>query len=578
MTSSERQKMYRFAALLSASFVTLGLLTQMALAQEARPLTWQEQGSLTTRSMIRAGDSIDQVLVKAESLFATTDIDGNGVSKSDQELRAQIESARKRGQQLGLWLHKDLDGDGDITLAELKAFFQPQIRRPIKSSGVSLIPTDDQMAQMLDKLVTDALKPDQNGDKLITSAELQSFAEAQARAHRGQISRRHSAIPMDLDRDGDGTVTRHEFLEVVTETLNETDLDGDKSISSEELKSFGERNKGIGKIVHANKRAKQQKAQILAQVSSCNLSDELPQPSDSAGIVLLGTTRGKALSTVSLGGDDAVVTVADVKIEPGSRPLFMIVAAREAIIWRFSGAIDRVANLVMTSKNSVSGGIPRVGVVGVPANRVHFSPNNNCWKPFSKPESRDGIWMTQLLPVLFGRGADVVVGENAVSQLSLPGGLFSGAVFYKGAVNLPTEGDSALLLEALLNTHPGGLVEIKPDTVVSATQAKRYTVMPREAGLIQLLDEGALEVLGHHLIVDTGGTRIILPDRRGRSLTLEDVRAMMIRMPDKFLILKKIQFPAGLRSIGSVNFVLSRDAPAPDGKPDNGRAVKRQGE
>ncbi|HEY0300639.1 MAG TPA: hypothetical protein VGC36_04875, partial [Rhizomicrobium sp.] len=80
---------------------------------------------------------------------------------------------------------------------------------------------------------------------------------------------------------------------------------------------------------------------------------------------------------------------------------------------------------------------------------------------------------------------------------------------------------------------PGGVVAIDPAAVVSPAVAEPYEVLPQQAGLIQLVQKGAIT--------------------RNRS--------------GEYLIREKIRFPAGLAGAHSVKFLLLRDVPEPDGDP-----------
>ena len=85
----------------------------------------------------------------------------------------------------------------------------------------------------------------------------------------------------------------------------------------------------------------------------------------------------------------------------------------------------------------------------------------------------------------------------------------------------------------LLRFHPEGVQEIDPRTVVASAPVERYVVLPEEAGLSQLEQEGAI-------------TRT---------------------SPQEFLVHKHIQFPAGLNGAHPVMFRIRKGVPAPHGDP-----------
>jgi len=80
---------------------------------------------------------------------------------------------------------------------------------------------------------------------------------------------------------------------------------------------------------------------------------------------------------------------------------------------------------------------------------------------------------------------------------------------------------------------------IAADQVVASTSAEPYEVLPEQAGLIQLVQSGALtqNALG------------------------------------EFLINRKIRFPAGLAGAHSVKFLLRLGVPEPEGDPGHSTVI-----
>jgi hypothetical protein len=85
----------------------------------------------------------------------------------------------------------------------------------------------------------------------------------------------------------------------------------------------------------------------------------------------------------------------------------------------------------------------------------------------------------------------------------------------------------------LLRFHPEGVQEIDPRTVVASAPVERYLVLPEEAGLSQLEQEGAITRTG----------------------------------PREFLVRKKIRFPTGLNGAHLVMFRIQEGVPVPQGDP-----------
>ena len=97
---------------------------------------------------------------------------------------------------------------------------------------------------------------------------------------------------------------------------------------------------------------------------------------------------------------------------------------------------------------------------------------------------------------------------------------------------------------------PGGLIEIDAKSVVASTTAEPYAIRPQEAGLVQLMQSGALT-----------------QNQRG-----------------EFLIHRQIRFPVALDGRHAAKFLLMRGVPMPEGDPggslivseETGEAIRKQ--
>lgn len=162
-------------------------------------------------------------------LYILEDRDGGGVSQSDHDLSDQLAAARSRAHAVSRWLQRDLDGDGSVTRAELEAVFGPDARRPLKSLSGTIKPTGEQVGQIRDRMVDDALKADMNGDGIVALKEMMGSSKHPVRA-RGR-----DLLPLDFDRDEDGVVDQDEFLAAVDELLASLDTDGSGNLSRDEI-------------------------------------------------------------------------------------------------------------------------------------------------------------------------------------------------------------------------------------------------------------------------------------------------------------------------------------------------------
>jgi hypothetical protein len=277
-------------------------------------------------------------------------------------------------------------------------------------------------------------------------------------------------------------------------------------------------------------------------------------------LVLVGAERGLGLSTVSLGGEDEV-GVALVVVEPGAEPLHLVLTSRSALIWVFSGAVERVAAVAANAADSFYGA-PRVGVIGIPPEKVHIAAAAYCFPTFYSGSFRwnadvwAGRWTEErrdaeasrptvdAIERLTGRRADQVVAKLGVSALYLP----SDRVDYRllpSAIELPLLSRGRSMWQEFAWHTPGGLIRIDPNKVVSRVAPNPYEVLPGEAGIAQLMDEGALDVVESIEVTYAGSN--------GAGLT--------VQLPQRLRITRKIRIPAGFAG----EHLLGPGVPPPDG-------------
>ncbi len=547
--------------LLTTVLLVLGSTSGVVAAVDERQLSGEETFRIALKAQLRAGDSLEEALERLRAVFAESDLDGGGISDSDIDLNLRIRTASQRRMHIEPWLDRDLDGDGAVTRAELEAFFGKTARKPVRSDGVYLFPTREQIAEKVAKLVDKALEVDRNRDGTVTLPELLEAFRYIAERNAYEKHIRKIAVPLALDRDGDGIVTEREFTGIVADTLEELDRDQDGALSKLELAELGAQVRELKRRAEAAQRALERDLRHRQSAAACGL----PQAPEGAKVMLVGAFEGEALSTVSLGGDDEKVSVAEVLIEPGSAPLYVLLAGYEAMIWRFSGAVERVVAAVANAHKRDAAGNLRVGVTGLPKARVHIPPRSACLRYFTQINDQKSRQMARKVEILIGRKADLITARFRAGQLGLPSGSFELEPVYRDAAPLPEDSAGAEMWQQMRAMHPGGLIEIDPGTVATRSGAETYRVLAEEAGLAQLLDEGALTAVGWTEEVTVDGTQIVL-DRGGAAAVVpEAVRPWIRRVPRRFLIQRPMRFPAGLSGDHAAHFVLGQGVPMPEG-------------
>jgi hypothetical protein len=104
--------------------------------------------------------------------------------------------------------------------------------------------------------------------------------------------------------------------------------------------------------------------------------------------------RGSALSDVTFGKKKWDPTfVADVEVEPGDKPIYLIALANETGMLRLSGAVDRINQIV-------SVGVLPMGFININASLVAWFETRECqirgWDPSILLWGLDNWWNPKL--------------------------------------------------------------------------------------------------------------------------------------------------------------------------------------
>ncbi|QOZ26628.1 EF-hand domain-containing protein [Bradyrhizobium sp. CCBAU 51753] len=539
----------RVVRVLGASAMCLGVLAGPASASTEWVVN--RMGGL-----MRADVTWKQVRSQTLAAFYQSNPDERGVTAQGVDDLRKIIAAQRRSQAIMQILVYDLDGDGAVTKQEITAVMQPRARQMIHANGVQLEPTPQQTRLQLDRLVSDALKPDADHDGVISAAEIQQEGQRQAdQASTGWRQNGNQYIPMTLDANGDGAVSLAEYETAIREQFDAVDQDRDGRISALEAAEFGKRANEARLAVQRAREAEVKKQRLAASVAGC----DVPAPPRDARIILLGATEGRALSNAWIGSEDRMTYVTTVEIAPGPAPLYLALASGGAMIWDIVGATERIAGVVAHGERTAekegpvrvvesSAGRPRigkplVGVMGVPREKIRFTAHTGCLVPPMDATMKDGS-AQEIATLLLGRAADEIGGEYSAGTFRVPAARHFEDRPVRNAIPLPREGLGDLLWREVREDFPAGIAQIDIEQVVSAHPVKHYSILPARAGLAELVDTGAL---------------LVTSTTRGVRINGGDVRPYI--SPDKYKIARKLRLPAG----ASGTFVLPSQVPAPDG-------------
>jgi hypothetical protein len=286
-------------------------------------------------------------------------------------------------------------------------------------------------------------------------------------------------------------------------------------------------------------------------VAADNTECTLPKASEAATAVVVGSAGTDALSSTTLGSQDIPTEAGNVIIENGDGPLYIVIVTTRPVIWRITGAVSRIERLILSSFHPYAPHIPAdvlisiagetvsvSGETGVPSGQVTFMSNPECLGVVL-----DGADAKVTSAVLQSTGkTPSIITVPRSSAIFLPSGRVNPLdnretirKLREKAPNLSSRDPASIaaFLKAyisyyLVEAYPGGVVDIDPSVVVSNRPAARYEVLPRQAGLLQLMEAGSL-----------------LATERG-----------------DFEIRGKLRLPVE----SGANFLLRRGVPKPDGK------------
>lgn len=407
-------------------------------------------------------------------------------------------------------------------------------------------------AEKRSKMLSGVLSNDLNGDGKLSAEEISQIALTQ---RRQILTSSEQEIISNIDQNGDGTITQNEVISYANKTLSDPEI-STKSRTLLPLLTIARMDQDKDKIITKAElvtglNALRKRANVpdephkpTSQNSMRAQNDPHPEcaikagtfPNENAEIIFVSAYEGGALTNIAIAGPDSSAEVATLHIEPGQKPLYIVSASYTPMIWNFEGATDRVAQFVTTTRKNqrkYSG----VGVKGLPREKVQFV-NVTC---VPKYRSKGAQPIDQPLKSLLKREADKTVNIYTVGKTKLP----SGEPFEK--IKRRYNGKKGPWA-SLNRFHPYGIIKFEKEDIISNKSVEYYDVMPQEAGLIQLVESGHLEIANDSL------------SRRAYKVTKPIPR-----------------FPAGLAGAHSVTFIMAQGI-KPPGRAGHSKIIDHDGE
>jgi len=523
------------AACLAASFMMQESAAQPAPAIAPNNYLFQH---------MPGGTTLERYLQVFRQDFRRLDADGNGtLDAADIDLHDQMTKASALMPIAMRMFMADLNGDGVVTEDELRRRLQYDQRLTNSPSAT--------IAANVEQEVRKFMAADADHDGRITWDEAIAWLRQQANPAATYGMGVTVKQVLTLAPPGKSSLTLAELEDAATAFFRKVDTDSNGTISLDELETERTR------VNQTNLDVTRQRATEAARVNC-----DIPKASDAAKVVLLSAYETESLSTVALGSQNEVTGVGNVVAEPGTGPLYLVIATNQATIWRFYGATERIERVVVMSTQPWSGKLaknapPRAGVVGVPAERVSFPHAGNCLSYFTTAPSTQSAQAAGTVKAVVGKSPEVVVAKYSVIAFNAPSGRIEstktggggGLIIVQNGQRFVVENGKMRALETTQNPdaeldrfHPGGVVTIDAKAVVASVPVEPYEVLPQEAGLSQLVKSGALS-------------------RNGSN---------------EFLINKEMRFPGGLNGAHSVKFLLRRGVPTPTGHPGHSTVISEE--
>ena len=468
--------------------------------------------------------SLEEFLGRMMQTFRNAAGSDNILREAEIAEAAARQDAAARAQVLSAMLAADLDADGTVTQDEA-----------LHVARLDLRSRDDEAQIIVDakvaKIARQTMQADADGDGVLTLVEMLSAASRKVAMNGSQRDGDGAGDLIHFDADKDGNVTLAEMRREPARLFASIDEDGDGLLSVPERRQ-------LELLAQKLNRARQEAAMLAA----CSF----PKPLDGQKAMVLKADRGIEIPSVSVAGVDETTWSASIGIEPGTTPLWLMVMANEAMLWRFEGDAARIAQLVVVP--SQRNDIPAAGVMGLPRDKVHFLDTSTCRiAHFAANKER----FAAALPDLLGRAPDLLLQADSFYTATLPGGGLEQRAGHAAIIEKPAAMPDQAWAD-LRNAGGSRVVPMTPADVVPLDRAESYDVLPQQAGLIQLVAEGALVVKPVSAYISFDIKTLAAKRRNGY--------VYEIAQPIK-------RFPAGLYGGNAVTFMLARDVPMPSGNP-----------
>ena len=391
---------------------------------------------------MQAGAVLERYLEYLRQDFFQIDADADGkITQRDVDLHALMEGIQSRTFAINFVMRFDLDGDGLVTEDEVGRAMNYDMRAQLgiaafNNGGKPQIPSADGPAKQIENTVRSIMALDSDKDGKVSVSEAGKFGTLAPRGfgQNGQSARASQALTLDTGSKGE--VTLADYQAAGEALFRKVDADHDGKISQQELVDYRRQpdapdDAARGAAADAAQKRLREQAEAsrkkLEQASMERAGCDMPAASGKAKVIVLSGYQTDALSSVTLGSQDSVIHAGRVIVEPGSEPLYIVIATYSPVIWQFSGAVERIERLVMSSaRTGPNSGDARqsslVGATGIAPERIGFFTRSNCLSYFTETPSSASLQTVATIRNATGKAPDVFAAKYSVGSFSVPSG------------------------------------------------------------------------------------------------------------------------------------------------------------
>lgn len=520
------------------------------------------------------GYTTETIKQKLMARFRSNDVDGEaGISAADRSLLIDRQAAKIRAIHIQKWLLNDLDGDLVVTPAELRVGLVPGAYKPLRASGLDILPTRGQAEAIIAAKITKKMRIDLDNDGVVSFAEILDSAAAILEGTPNLDPQARMLPPPALDFDGDGIVSDKEMEIGIIKLFELADRDGNGRISADE----SNQTKRLARKPKPGT-ALRYMMDVLRKRRSC----ALPRPDQGTITAMISGHEGSGMSNIHFGDTGTSVKVADLVIARDGPPIFLVASFENSVVLRVNDPAKRLRRVFITS-----GEVALTGDGKVTPERVHSDCHIQGWKRFTSDNPNPRVFFEER----FGRPPKYVVSSYTLGTVNLRAESNETGERLPGAKEAPMQADAAHAWARFELFNPGGLISIELDNVRSRLPVFTHEQPPQMAGIAQLLETGGLVRLkggaARRQVTETGNGEIRLGERifrpgdgddsirfEGLRYTEERPRIWIGREEDLYLATAPFNFPADLLGAHAVTILVPQGMETPSGNPGHSRIRK----